>query len=143
MLGTEYLVAGQLKPISGGRYQLEFSLLNVTAQKTVLTHKVSGSLSQMRDWPIWSATRYTGDNRYRGAFSTRLAYVNAVRNNGKYTYRLNVADADGAREKLVLESSQLIMSPACPVMANWPMSLLKLVAQPSSSKTRLPPSASS
>ena len=35
-----------------------------------------------------------------------------MRNNGKYTYKLNVADADGAREKLVLESSQPIMSPA-------------------------------
>ena len=32
--------------------------------------------------------------------------------NDIYTYRLNVADADGAREKLVLESGEPIMSPA-------------------------------
>ena len=49
MLGTEYLVAGQLRSVGEGRYQLEFSLLNVTAQKTVLTHQVSGALTQMRD----------------------------------------------------------------------------------------------
>ena len=48
----------------------------------------------------------------RGAFSTRLAYITSVRKNGKYSYRLNVSDADGAREKLILESSQPIMSPA-------------------------------
>lgn len=113
MLGTEYLVTGRLKPIAGSRYQLEFSLLNVTAQKTVLTHKVSGTLSQMRDLAhLVSDKVYQEITGIRGAFSTRLAYVNAVRKNGKYTYKLNVADADGAREKLVLESGQPIMSPA-------------------------------
>ena len=48
----------------------------------------------------------------RGAFSTRIAYVTANRDSGKFVYRLNVADADGAREKLMLESSEPIMSPS-------------------------------
>ena len=48
----------------------------------------------------------------RGAFSTRLAYVSAIREGGAQVYRLYVADADGARERLMLESSQPIMSPA-------------------------------
>ncbi|MGB0450127.1 MAG: Tol-Pal system beta propeller repeat protein TolB [Porticoccaceae bacterium] len=113
LLGTEYLVAGQLRPMSGGRYQLEFSLLNVTAQKTELTHKVSGSLSQIRDLAhLVSDKVYEEITGIRGAFSTRLAYVTAIRKNDKFSYRLNVADSDGAREKLVLESSEPIMSPS-------------------------------
>ena len=113
LLGTEYLVAGQLRSIGSGRYQLEFSLLNVTAQKTVLTHKVSGSITQMRDLAhLMSDKVYEEITGIRGAFSTRLAYVTAVRKNNIYTYRLNVADADGAREKLVLESAEPIMSPS-------------------------------
>lgn len=113
LLGTEYLIAGQLRSVGAGRYQLEFSLLNVTAQKTVLTHKVSGSIAQMRDLAhLVSDKVYEEITGIRGAFSTRLAYVTAIRKNGKYTYRLNVADADGAREKLVLESGEPIMSPS-------------------------------
>jgi len=113
LLGTEYLVAGQLRSVGGGRYQLEFSLLNVTAQKTELTHKVSGSISQMRDLAhLVSDKIYEEITGIRGAFSTRLAYVTAIRKDNKYTYRLNVADADGAREKLVLESGEPIMSPS-------------------------------
>jgi len=113
LLGAEYLVAGNMQRIADGRYQVEFSLLNVSGQKTVLTHKVSGTLSQMRDLAhLISDKIYEEITGIRGAFSTRLAYVTATRINDKYTYRLNVADADGAREKLVLESREPIMSPA-------------------------------
>jgi TolB protein len=113
LLGSEYLVVGKLRAVGGGRYQLEFSLLNVTAQKTELTHKVNGSISQMRDLAhLVSDKVYQEITGIRGAFSTRLAYVTAVRKNDKYTYRLSVADADGAREQLVLESAEPIMSPS-------------------------------
>ena len=71
----------------------------------------------------------------RGAFSTRLAYVTAMRKNNIYTYRLNVADADGAREKLVLESGEPIMSPSWSAMAkSLPMCPLKPVVRLSSGK---------
>ena len=40
LLGAEYLVAGQMQMLPDGRYQVEFSLLNVTGQKTVFTHRV-------------------------------------------------------------------------------------------------------
>ncbi len=46
LLGAEYLVAGNMRAIAEGRYQIEFSLLNVSGQKTVLTHKVSGTSTQ-------------------------------------------------------------------------------------------------
>lgn len=113
LLDAEYLVAGNLSVLQNGRYQVEFSLLSVTAQKTVMTHKVSGTINQMRDLAhLISDKIYQEITGIRGAFSTRLAYVTATRVGDKFTYRLNVSDADGAREKLVLESPEPIMSPA-------------------------------
>ncbi len=113
MLGTEYLVVGSMRAIDGGRYELEFSLLNVTAQKREFKHSVRGKASEMRDLAhLVSDKVYQAITGIKGAFSTRIAYVTATRNNGKYIYRLNVADADGAREKLMLESSEPIMSPS-------------------------------
>jgi TolB protein len=48
-----------------------------------------------------------------GAFATRLIYVSATRNpTGKDYYRLTLADADGARPIVLLESREPIMSPS-------------------------------
>lgn len=113
MLGTEYLVVGSMRAIDGGRYELEFSLLNVTAQKREFKHSVRGRANEMRDLAhLVSDKVYQAITGIKAAFSTRIAYVTATRTNGKFTYRLNVADADGAREKLMLESPEPIMSPS-------------------------------
>ena len=111
ILGIEYLVVGSMTIIGEGRYQLDFSLLNVTRQKTVFEHSVRGTKMQMRDLAhLMSDKIYQEITGIRGVFSTRIAYVTANRVKGKYIYRLNVSDADGAREKLVLESREPIMS---------------------------------
>lgn len=113
LLGSEYLVVGSARVIEDGRLELEFSLLNVGAQKVEFKHRVRGRTNEVRDLAhLVSDKVYEEITGIRGAFSTRIAYVSAVRNNGNYTYRLNVADADGAREKLMLESSEPIMSPS-------------------------------
>ncbi|MDA9231964.1 Tol-Pal system beta propeller repeat protein TolB [Porticoccaceae bacterium] len=113
MLGSEYLVVGSMRTIADGRYELEFSLLKVTAQKTEFKHAVRGRINEMRDLAhLVSDKVYQEITGIRGAFSTRIAYVTANRDSGKFVYRLNVADADGAREKLMLESSEPIMSPS-------------------------------
>ena len=113
ILGTEYLVVGSLQQIEDGRFELEFSLLNVRAQKTEFKHTVRGRVSEVRDLAhLVSDKVFQAITGIPGAFSTRIAYVTATRNDGKFTYRLNVSDADGAREKLMLESSQPIMSPS-------------------------------
>ncbi|MGB1403416.1 MAG: Tol-Pal system beta propeller repeat protein TolB, partial [Porticoccaceae bacterium] len=113
ILGTEYLVVGSLQQIEDGRFELEFSLLNVRAQKTEFKHTVRGRVNEVRDLAhLVSDKVFQAITGIPGAFSTRIAYVTATRNDGKFTYRLNVSDADGAREKLMLESSQPIMSPS-------------------------------
>ena len=58
----------------------------------------------------WIYEKLTGE---QGIFSTRLCYVVVVRKPETLAlYRLEVADADGARPRILLESQQPIMSPA-------------------------------
>jgi TolB protein len=113
LLGSEYLVVGNMTLMEDGRYAIDFNLLSVTAQKPVFSHRVTGSAEQIRD-----LSHLISDKVYReitgipGIFSTRIAYVTATQVAERMTYRLHVADADGAREKLMLESAEPIMSPA-------------------------------
>lgn len=113
LLGSEYLVVGQISRTEDLNLRLTFSLLNVNAQKTVFKHSVTGTDSQLRDIAHMASDKiYEEITGIRGAFSTRLAYVTANQVDGELLYRLNVSDSDGAREKLMLESFEPIMSPS-------------------------------
>ncbi len=112
-LGVEYLLIGS----SDGTEQsthLQFELFDVYRQKSLLkgtyadrshaeraiAHKVSDAVYK----------KLTG---IEGAFSTRMLYVSVVRlANKQQTHRLMIADADGARAREVLKSSEPILSPA-------------------------------
>ncbi|TNE81870.1 MAG: Tol-Pal system protein TolB [Gammaproteobacteria bacterium] len=112
ILGAEYLVVGDVIN-SAGRYKITFSLLDITGARTVFTKVVDGTAAQVRD-----LAHYISDQVYEaitgipGAFSTRVAYVTAYPQNGQMNFRLMVSDADGHRERMLLESKQPIMSPA-------------------------------
>lgn len=113
LLGVEYLVVGSMSLLPDGRYELEFSLLSLNSQKVQFTHKVRAVASQVRNLAHSVSDKiYESITGIRGAFSTRLAYVSVIREGDDFTYRLQVADADGARESLMLESNQPIMSPS-------------------------------
>ena len=113
LLGTEYLVVGAMSVLSDGRYELEFSLLSINSQRVQFTHKVRSSAAKIRDLAHSVSDKiYQSITGISGAFSTRLAYVSVIREGDDFTYRLQVADADGARESLMLESKQPIMSPS-------------------------------
>lgn len=112
ILGSEYLVVGQVVE-NAGRYRITFSLVEITGGRTVFTKVVDGGSTQFRDM-----AHYISDQVYEvitgipGAFSTRVAYVTAYPKNGSMNFRLMVSDADGHRERMLLESRQPIMSPA-------------------------------
>ena len=119
ILGAEYLVVGSLNALIDSRYELSFTLINITAQKTEFTHRVRGKPTEIRDLAHTVSDKvYQAITGIPGAFSTRLAYVSAQRKStkeggqGDYVYRLHIADADGAREQLMLKSEEPIMSPA-------------------------------
>ena len=113
LLGSEYLVVGSVTEIQRSRFELSFSLINVNSQKILFRHSVGGTKDQLRDLAHLASDKiYQEITGIRGAFSTRLAYVTADVENEKLVYRLNVSDSDGAREKLMLASSEPIMSPS-------------------------------
>lgn len=110
VLGTEYLLTSNIKPNPTGVLTLEFELFDIPSRKKVFKREVSGSENQLRDMAHFvSDTVYEAVTNIRGAFSTKMIYVEAF---GTERYRLMLADADGARERLLLESAQPIMSPA-------------------------------
>ena len=113
LLGAEYLVIGNMTSVEEGLYSVDFSLLNVTSGKPVLRHRVTGSSSQFRNIAHSISDRvFEAITGIHGIFSTRIVYVTATRSEERELYRLHVADADGAREELILQSDQPIMSPA-------------------------------
>lgn len=113
ILGAEYLVVGQIAPQPGNRLAVTFSLLNVNGEKKLFTEVVPGEVRTLRDMAHYISDKvYEAVTGIRGAFSTRLAYITAVPGpNRKQIYRLLISDADGARERLMLESKKPLMSP--------------------------------
>lgn len=123
------LVVGSVQPVGGGRYRVQFQLLNAYANK--------GQASKNSSAPAWQSAvllsnsftvdasqlravghhisdliyqNLTGD---RGVFSTRIAYVIANPGpGGQGQYSLEVADMDGYNPKPLLKSPQPIMSPS-------------------------------
>lgn len=112
ILGAEYLVVGKTSK-RDGIFQITFSLLEVHSSKVVFTKVVKGSNTQLRDLAHYISDEvYLAVTGIPGAFSTRVAYVTAIPSSGKMKFRLMVSDVDGARERLMLESKEPIMSPA-------------------------------
>lgn len=110
MLGGEYLTVGNLSynPASR-RYSLTFELFDILAQKPMLKRVIEGGDNELRDIAHYvSDTVYEAITGIRGVFSTKIVYVEAF-SNGRY--RLMRSDVDGAREVVLLESSQPLLSP--------------------------------
>ena len=112
ILGTEYLVVSRAER-QGSGYEVSFSLLEVHSRREVFARTVNGPANKVRDMAHHISDRvYEAITGIRGAFSTRILYVTAMNGSPKTTvYRLMVSDADGARERLLLESRHPIMSP--------------------------------
>jgi TolB protein len=110
MLGSEFLLMGSMQQDTNGKYQLTFELYDVLSQAKIVRQRVEGTKLQLRDMAhLVSDKVYETITGIRGAFSTKIIYVEAF---GSSRYRLMLADADGAREKQLLTSTQPIMSPA-------------------------------
>lgn len=123
------VVVGSVAPASGGRYQVQFQLLNTYANKggddkktsgpawqnaVVLSNSFTVDASQLRGVAHHISDliyeNLTGD---KGVFSTRIAYVVAQASaGGRGQYTLEVSDMDGYNPKPLLQSNQPIMSPA-------------------------------
>jgi TolB protein len=106
--GAAAVVIGTIAPMSDGRYDVRFRLMDVQKQIQLAGFAYFAPAGEMRQIAHKIADviyeKLTGD---AGVFATRIAYV--VKR-GK-SYSLQVADADGYGPQSVLNSNQPIMSP--------------------------------
>ena len=112
-LNVDYLLVGKLVPTAEG-LQAEYALFDVYTQALVLEDRQTGSAESLRDIAHGISDRvYQKLTGIRGAFSTKLLYVSAVgRGDAQYTYRLLISDVDGARERIIFESQEPILTPS-------------------------------
>lgn len=110
--GVAYLVIGHLQKAVGG-YTAEYELHDVLAQRIIFRKTKSIKLDALRD-----LAHHVSDDVYqavtgiRGAFSTKILYIEDLVTPGPGRYRLVKADADGAREKILFRSSEPLLSPS-------------------------------
>jgi TolB protein len=106
------LVVGSVD-VTGNTAQIEFRLFNVYTGQQLLGYSLPARVNDLR-----FAAHQVADKVYEkltgtpGAFATRIAYIRHDNRGKKSTWKLIVADSDGANAHVVVKSSQLLMSPA-------------------------------
>lgn len=111
-ISAEYIVIGEVR--GGSRIEVEYQLFDAIRQVKIASGVVSGVASETRMLGHQVADQiYEQLTGIPGAFATRLLYVSVNRNpSGKDFYRLTLADSDGRRPIVLLESRDPILSPA-------------------------------
>ncbi|MEJ2761645.1 MAG: Tol-Pal system beta propeller repeat protein TolB [Gammaproteobacteria bacterium] len=114
LLGMENLVIGSIKQLDDGGYEIQFRLLDVYQGTQIAGFRIPTSRDQFRRTAHRISDvifeKLTG---IRGAFNTRIAYVTVKKQpGGDKQYTLQIADADGFDPKVLVQSSEPLMSPA-------------------------------
>ena len=94
--------------------RIEYELFDVLRQTRVHAGAVTGPVSEARMLAHQvSDAIYEKLTGIRGAFATRLLYVSVTRVPGGKDYsRLTLADSDGARPIVLLESREPVLAPS-------------------------------
>lgn len=114
-LQADYLLIGRnMRSANSDLVQVQYELFDVNREIRMMGEVISGTDAQLRDIAHQiSDVVYEQVTGVRGAFATKILYVTSQRISEAQTYyQLNMADADGGRAKVLLESEQPIMSPS-------------------------------
>lgn len=114
LLNMESLVVGRLREVGAARYEVQFQLFDVFKGTQLAGYSIAFAADDVRRTAHRiSDLIYEKLTGQRGAFSTRIAYVTALKaaDNSK-KYQLSIADADGFNEQIILDSKQPLMSPS-------------------------------
>ena len=113
LLGMDYLVTGKIVKAKNS-VDINYEIYDIHKKRKVRSSKIFGIPNQIRQ-----LAHYTSDGIYesitgiKGIAATRLLYVNEIRDSKLIsTYKLMLADSDGANEKILLSSSEPIISPS-------------------------------
>ena len=113
LLGIDYLVTGTIANANNS-LDISYEIFDIHKKRKVRSSKVFGIPNQIRQ-----LAHYTSDGIYesitgiKGIAATRLLYVNEVKDSRFISiYKLMLADSYGANEKVLLSSSEPIISPS-------------------------------
>jgi TolB protein len=110
---AEAVVVGRVVQTGDNAYTVSFQLFDVFRQEQLVGYRIPASRGTMRIVAHRAADMiYEKLTGIKGVFATKVAFVTAERDQNGQTYRLVVADQDGANETIVLQSADPIMSPA-------------------------------
>lgn len=113
ILDVDTVIIGQVQPAGADEFTIQFQVFDVLRGKQILGYRQPSSRRALR-----ATSHRVADMIYEeltgvpGVFSTRIAYVTVTGQPGSQTYRLVVADADGANARVLVESDEPLMSPA-------------------------------
>lgn len=114
ILKADYVLIGRTELEYDGKLSVSYHLYDVLAEKLLTTERLSGPKARLRDMAhLISDVVYEKITGIRGAFSTKILYVLA-QNLGtpNARFKLEMADADGARARTLLASPEPILSTA-------------------------------
>ena len=124
---VDYVVVGEVQPLSSGQYKVTFALVDVVAQdgeepnpkgKKLITQSYTVDAKQLRHLAHHiSDLIYEKVTGTQGVFHTRLAYIlvkqqMTAEGRNKANYSLQVSDMDGHGSKPVIRSNEPILSPS-------------------------------
>ncbi len=114
LLGMENVLLGGISKMPDGNYEIQFRLVDIYSGSQIAGFRIPASKSQLRRTAHRISDivfeKLTG---IPGAFDTRIAYVTVQKQaDGNKQFALQIADADGFNPKVLLESSEPLMSPA-------------------------------
>jgi TolB protein len=112
--GNDYVVVGRVTAPAANELDIECDLINIQTGT-----RIASSSSLRNAAHLVSDFVYSKVLGVRGAFATRIAYVAVQGKPPSQRFQLIVADADGENPKVILESSQPIMSPAWSPDEQW------------------------
>jgi TolB protein len=112
-LKSDFIAVGKLIPEGADRYAAHFELYNVLTGQRLTGQRLTATSASMRAVAHRIADlifeQLTG---VRGAFSTRIAFVNVEGSSPQQRYKLIIADADGENQQVIANSTEPLMSPA-------------------------------
>ena len=112
ILKAEYLLIGRTQLEYSGQVTISYTLYDVFNERVLLKEQLSGAPSAIRDNAhVVADTVYEKLTGIPGAFSTKILYVLANDiGTSNPRFRLQLADADGARARTLLDSREPILS---------------------------------
>jgi len=113
LLGIDYIVMGSLEEEDISNISAVYKIFSVQKESQLRTSTVYGVPNKLKQ-----LAHYISDGIYeeitglKGVASTRLLYVTEEFAGGISQFKLNVADADGSNEQILLRSNEPIISPS-------------------------------